>query len=132
MLRFSLIILILASGGCASPHPTLTLSHNVDVPKKYRAGNFSEEHPGFSEGNSTIERYVNAYERGFQIAVQEYAKDINFHDPNPFIMSGWVEETEGGPAGYAAATQAIEKLIRTYGKHKVSMYLQQFREPDEK
>jgi hypothetical protein len=33
----------------------------------FRGGNFSEAHPGFSEGNSTIERYVNAYERGFQL-----------------------------------------------------------------
>jgi hypothetical protein len=84
------------------------------------------------EGNSTIERYCNAYERGFRIAVQQYAKDINFDDPNPFIMSGWVEETDGGPAGYGAATERIEELIRVFGKKRVSEYLQQFREAEEK
>jgi len=84
------------------------------------------------EGNSTVERYVNAYERGFQIAVQRYAKDINFDDPNPFIMSGWVEETDGGPAGYCAGTERIEELIRVFGKKRVSEYLQPFREAEEK
>jgi hypothetical protein len=133
MLRYALIFWALAVGGCANTPPTpLTLSHDVDVPRKYRAGNFSEEHPGYDEGNSSVERYVNAYEQGFQAAVQEHVKNINFQrTTNFFIMSGWVEETDGGPAGYGAATDRIEELIRVYGKQKVSAYLQQFKEPED-
>jgi hypothetical protein len=132
MSRYAFIFLVLVACGCASPQPNLTLAHNVEVPKMYRAGNFSEEHPSYDEGNSSIERYVNAYERGFETAVQEYAKDINFNDPNPFIMNGWVEETDGGPAGYGEARERIEDFIRVYGKQRVSEYLQQFRLPKEK
>ena len=132
MLRYALIVLVFAVCGCASTRPQLTLAHNVDVPKDFRAGNFSEEHPGYDEFNCTIERYVDAYERGWLITVQRYAKDINFDDPSPLVMSGWGEEAAGGGAGYVAARDRIEELIRLYGKQKVSEYLQQFKLPDEK
>lgn len=96
------------------------------MPKEYRSGNFSEEHPGFSEGNSTIERYANAYERGWLIAVENYAENIDFDDPSPLVMSGWPEEALGGGVGYADGRDRIEKLIRKFGKEKVSTCLRQY------
>ena len=132
MLRYVSILVVVAACGCAGPRAGLSLAHNIDVPKEFRAGNFSQEHPGFSEGNSTIERYVNAYERGWCIAVDNYAKDIDFSDPSALVMSGWGEEAAGGADGYTAARDRIEELIRVYGKQKVSSYLQQFRIPDDK
>jgi hypothetical protein len=131
MLRYAFIFLVLAVCGCASTQQNLTLAHNIDVPKNYRAGNFSEEHPGYSEGNSTIERYVNAYERGWRYAVQRYANDINFEDPSPVSGIGWMEEVEGFSDGYYAAYKRIDQLIRVYGNRRISEYLQQFRLPDE-
>lgn len=116
----------LLMAGCAT-HQTLTLSHTVNVPKEFRAGNFSQEHPGYSEGNCAVERYVNAYERGWITAVERYANDINLDDPSTLPWSGWVEETEGGSTGYADARDRIQMLIQVYGKEKVSSYLQQFR-----
>ncbi|HEU6447185.1 MAG TPA: hypothetical protein VFV23_01950 [Verrucomicrobiae bacterium] len=112
--------------GCAT-HQALTLSHNVNVPKEFRAGNFSEEHPGFIEGNSTVERYVNAYERGWVLAVERFADNIDFDDPSPFVMSGWPEESFGGDSGYSDGCARIRSLIEIYGEQKVSDYLQQFR-----
>jgi hypothetical protein len=117
---------ILCMQGCAT-HQALTLAHNVNVPKEYRSGNFSEEHPGYDEFNSTIDRYVDAYERGWNFAVQRYAADINFKDPDPVTGIGWMEEVEGYSAGYYDGRDRIESLIRAYGKSKVSAYLQQFR-----
>ena len=96
MLRCVFIGWALALCGCTELQPALNLAHDVDVPQHYRAGNFSEEHPGFFEGNSTVERYVSAYERGWWIAVQNYANDINFCDPSALAMNGWPEEALGG------------------------------------
>jgi len=132
MLRFAIIVLAFVAYGCASTRPQLSLAHDVNVPKECRAGNFSQEHPGYDQFNCTIARYVEAYERGWWIMVQNYAKDINFDDPSPLVMSGWVEEAKGGGEGAAGARDKIEKLIHVYGKQKVSEYLRQFRQPDEK
>jgi hypothetical protein len=129
MLRYLSILMVAATWGCVSQKPALSLAHDIDVPSEFRAGNFSAEHPGFSEGNSTIERYVDAYERGWSIAVDRYANDINFSDPSALPMSGWFEEAAGGADGYGAGRDHIEDLIRTHGKQKVSAYLQQFRVP---
>ncbi len=112
--------------GCAT-HQALTLAHEVNVPKEYRSGNFSDEHPGWDEGNSTIERYVNAYERGWSYAVQRFTRNIDLDDPSTLPGSGWIEEVDGYSAGYADGRDRIEMLIHTYGKQKVSTYLQQFR-----
>jgi hypothetical protein len=108
----------------------LTLAHNIDVPKEYRAGNFSQEHPGYFAANSTIERYVDAYERGWLIAVQRYAKNINFDDPSPLQMNGWPEEVVGAEAGYAASRDRIESLIQIHGEQKVSELLNEYHLPD--
>ena len=112
--------------GCAT-HQTLTLAHNVNVPKEFRSGNFSDEHPGYDEFNSTIERYVDAYERGWACCVARYASNINLEDPSLPGGSGWPEEAYGYSAGYGEARERIESLISMYGKKKVSAYLQQFR-----
>jgi hypothetical protein len=132
MSRFVFIVLALVACGCASTRPPLTLAHNVEVPKEFRAGSFSKDHPFYMEGNSTVERYVMAYEHGWAECVQRFAKNINFDDPSPYIFGGWVEEQAGGGAGYSAAWDRIHDLIRIYGKQKVSDYLQQFKLPDEK
>lgn len=123
-----LCFLALCLQGCAT-HQELTLAHKVKVPEEFRAGNFSGNHPGYSEGNSTVERYVNAYERGWALAVKRFANDIDFADPSPFVMSGWAEETEGGDSGYSDGCQRIRSLIEIHGKQKVSAWLQQF-EPE--
>jgi hypothetical protein len=131
-LPFALIILVLAVCGCASSRQQLTLAHDVEVPKDFRAGSFSKDHPFYMEGDSTVERYVMAYEHGWAECVQRFAKNINFDDPSPFIFGGWVEEQAGGSDGYWAARDRIEQLIRIYGEQKVSDYLQQFKLPEEK
>ena len=121
-----LFVIALCAQSCATHPSELTLAHEVKVPKAFRAGNFSRDHPGYSEGNSTIERYVNAYERGWALAVERFANNIDFDDPSPFVMSGWVEETDGGDTGYADGCSRIRSLIDSFGKQKVSTYLQQF------
>lgn len=130
-LPFAFVILVLAVCGCASTRQQLTLAHDVNVPKQYRAGNFSQEHPDYDEGNSTVERYVMAYEHGWAECAQRFAQNIDFDDPSQFIFGGWVEEQAGGAAGYCDARNRIYDLIRIYGKQKVSDYLQQFKLPDE-
>jgi len=119
---------LLSAARCQPVKPALSLAHDIDVPKKYRAGRFSAEHPRPGDGESAIERYVNAYERGWMTAVGNYMNDINHGKPLWFPVSGWPEEVAGGTDGYAAATERIDKLIRTYGKQQVSDYLQQFRD----
>ena len=122
----ALFIALLCFQGCAT-RQELTLSHEVNVPREFRLGNFSEEHPGYEANNSAVERYVWGYERGWALAAARYANDINFDDPSPAIIGGWVEEQAGGAAGYTDARDRIELLIRLYGKQKVSSYLQEFR-----
>jgi hypothetical protein len=124
--RFIPFIVALCLSGCAT-QPGLTLEHNVNVPKEFRSGNFSDEHPGYDEGNSAIERYANAYERGWAYCAARYANNIDLEDPSLPPGSGWVEEAYGFSAGYGDARDRIELLIRTYGKKKVSAYLQPFR-----
>lgn len=132
-LRLLLLAIPLCLQGCAT-RQQLTLAHDVNVPKQYRTGNFSDEHPGYDEGNSAVERYVNAYERGWSYAVQRFATNIDLDDPSSLPGSGWIEEVDGYTAGYADGRDRIELLIPIYGKQKVSAYLQQFRPefPDEK
>ncbi len=125
-------ISILVALGCASTRPQLTLAHDIDVPTEYRSGNFSEAHPGYMSGNSAIERYVNAYERGWLIAVQRYAKDIDYEDASPFHMNGWIEEVVGGQTGYADAKYRIIQLIQHFGKARVSELLNKWALPEEK
>lgn len=125
-LGFAVLAFLFFNCGCAT-HQALTLAHDVNVPKEFRSGSFSDEHPDYWEGNSAVERYVDAYERGWLIAVKRYADDINFDDPSPLVMSGWVEEAAGGGAGYGAGCERITRLIEIYGKQKVSAYLEQFR-----
>ena len=122
-------LLLLGPGlqGCAMHH-ALTLAHDVNVPIQFRSGNFSEQHPGFDPGNSTIERYVDAYERGWAYCVRRYADNINFDDPSPVAGIGWIEEVDGFSAGYYDARDRIGSLIHTYGKERVSLYLQQYRD----
>lgn len=133
LLRFAVVVLIaLVAAGCrstdnASTRPKLTLTHNIQIPKEWSAGS---ENPGMPDCG-TAERYVSAYDRGWWIAVQRYAEDINFDDPSPLVMNGWAEEAYGGQVGYGSALDRIEELIRVYGKQRVSEYLQQFRQPDE-
>lgn len=83
-------------------------------------------------GNSTIERYVNAYERGWLIAIQRYARDINYEDTFPFHMNGWIEEVVGGQTGYADAKERIMHLLQHFGKDAVSDLLNEFVLPEEK
>jgi len=128
MHRLAFIIWALAACGCANTKPSLTLAHSIKIPKEWSAGSEDASFPDFG----VAERYVSAYDRGWWIAVQQYAKDINYDDPSPFVMNGWPEESYGGPAGYGSACERIDELIRVYGKQKVSEYLQQFRVPDEK
>jgi hypothetical protein len=112
--------------GCAT-RDDLTLQHDVNVPKEFRSGNYSDEHSGYDQGNSTVERYVDAYERGWTYCVERFADNINLDDPSLPPGSGWPEEAYGFSAGYADARDRIESLIRIHGKMKVSAYLQQFR-----
>ncbi len=128
MIRPASIILALAACGCANTKPSLTLAHNIEIPKEWSAGSEDANFPDFG----VAERYVSAYDRGWWIAVQRYAEDISFDDPSPLVMSGWPEEAYGGQVGYGSACERIEELIRVYGKQRVSEYLQQFRSPDEK
>ncbi|SRR6266498_5115610 len=132
MTRCLLTILALVACGCASTREKLTLVHDVEVPREYRSGNFSKDHPGYMAGNSAIERYVDAYERGWLIAVQRYAKNIEFDDPSPLQMNGWQEEVVGAESGYTDGRDRIESLIRSYGKQKVSDLLNQYALPEEK
>jgi hypothetical protein len=132
MLRFAVIVLTFVACGCVSTREKLTLSHEVEVPSEYRSGNFFNDHPGYMVGNSTIERYVDAYERGWSIAVQRYAKNIEFDDPSPLGMSGWMEEVVGGDSGYSDGREWIQVLIRSYGKQKVSDLLNQYALPEDK
>jgi hypothetical protein len=132
MLRYLVIFLVFTACGCTSTQQKLTLAHHIDVPMAYRSGNFSPEHPSYMAGNSTIERYVNAYERGWLIAVQRYAKNIDFDDPSPLQMNGWQEEVVGAEAGYQEARDRIESLIHRYGKQKVSELLNEWELPEEK
>lgn len=125
--RFYFVILLWALCGCASTRPKLTLAHDIQIPKEWRAGSENAAFPDFG----TAERYVGAYDRGWWIMVQNYAKDINFDDPSPLVMSGWPEEAAGGDDGYVAAGDRIEELIRVYGKQQVSEYLRQFKSSDE-
>lgn len=122
-----LLGLALVLSGCASTRPPLTLAHNIQIPKEWSAGS---ENPGMPDCG-TAERYVSAYDRGWWIMVQNFATDINFDDPSPFVMSGWAEEAAGAQAGYATARDRIKELIRIYGKPRVSEYLRQFKLPDE-
>ncbi len=122
-----LFAIALCVQSCATHSSELTLAHDVNVPKEFRAGNFSVEHPGFIEGNSTVERYVNAYERGWALAVERFANNIDFDDPSPFVMSGWAEESNGGDAGFSDGCTRVRFLIDSFGKQKVSGCLQQFR-----
>jgi hypothetical protein len=128
MWRFTFIVLAFVAGGCASTHPSLTLAHNIQIPKEWSAGSEDAGFPDFG----VAERYVSAYDRGWWIMVQNYVKDINFDDPSPIVMSGWPEEASGGDDGYVAARDRIEELIRVYGKQRVSEYLRQFKLPDER
>ncbi len=128
MLHLALIVLFFGACGCASRRPSLSLAHNIQIPKECSAGSEDAAFPDFG----VAERYVSAYDRGWWIGVQRYVEDIDFDDPSPLAMSGWPEEAYGGGVGYVAARDRIEQLIRAYGKAKVSEYLQQFRLPDEK
>jgi hypothetical protein len=128
MSRFAFIVLVFAVCGCASTRPSLSLAHDIQIPKKWSAGSENAGFPDFG----VAERYISAYDRGWWIMVQNYVKDINFDDPSPLAMSGWPEESYGGDHGYVAARARIEELIRVYGKQRVSEYLQQFKLADEK
>jgi hypothetical protein len=110
-MRYVLTILALVACGCVSTRQQLTLAHDIEVPREYRSGNFSKEHPSYMAGNSTIERYVDAYERGWLIAVQRYAKNIEFDDPSPLQMNGWQEEVVGAGSGYRDGRDRIKRLI---------------------
>jgi hypothetical protein len=112
------------------PSVQLTLAHVINVPKEWRVG---ADDPGFPDV-SPIARYVAGYDIGWWLAVERYRKNIDFDDPSPVIVGGWVDEQAGGGAGYSDARDRIEQLIHTFGKQKVSEYLQQFQRefPDEK
>src|SRR3954453_21966822 len=100
----------------------------IAIPKRWSAGS---NDPAFSDFG-VAERYVSAYDRGWWIAVQERANNIDFQDTCQFVMNGWAEESYGGSEGYWGACDKIDKLVRVYGKQRVSEYLQQFKLPDEK
>ena len=98
----------------------------IHVPKEWRAG---KEGPG--PGESSIGFYVGGYDIGWWEAVERYRKDIDVDDPSLLCVGGWPEEQAGGCAGYSDARRRIEQLIRTFGKQKVSEYLQQFKVGDD-
>ncbi len=134
MLRNAFIILVLALCGCASTRPELSLAyplaHDVDVPKQYRSGNFSKEHPYYMAGDSAIERYVSAYERGWWSCVRKYAHDIKHRDQAADSAGlGWPEEADGWTDGFLAASDRIQSLISRFGEEKVTEYLVQFDAP---
>jgi hypothetical protein len=54
-------------------------------------------------------------------------EDIEFDDPSPLVMSGWPEEAAGGADGYYYARERMERLIRSFGKQRVSEYIHQFK-----
>jgi hypothetical protein len=95
MLHVVFILLVFAVCGCAGTRPDLTLAHDIQIPKEWRAGGGNAAFPDFG----SAERYVGAYDRGWWIMVQNYAKDINFDDPSPLVMSGWPEEAAGADDG---------------------------------
>ena len=134
MLRYTIILLFIIAVGCSSTNQELTLAHDVGVPKEYRSGNFSKEHPGYFTGynNCTIARYVDSYELGWLTAVQRHAKNIAYEDSSPFHMNGWEEEALGGVNGYNDACKRIRILIQVYGKKKVYELLNEWELPDEK
>ncbi|HTH45937.1 MAG TPA: hypothetical protein VMB21_00360 [Candidatus Limnocylindria bacterium] len=127
MKRYSSIFLIVAVCGCASTRPGLTLAHHIEIPKLWSAGGGSAS----SADPDPAGRYADAYERGWWTMVRRFAQDINYDDPSPLVMGGWIEEAEGGQTGYVEARDRIEELIRVYGKPRVSKYLRQLKRPEE-
>ncbi|HTD67456.1 MAG TPA: hypothetical protein VK846_13090 [Candidatus Limnocylindria bacterium] len=127
MRHITFILLALALNGCVRTRPELTLAHHIRLPKEWSAGSNDPVFPDLG----MAERYVSAYDRGWWIAVQNYAKDIDFNDPSALMMNGWAEEAYGGAVGYSEGRDRVERLIRAFGRQKVSEYLQQFKLPDE-
>jgi len=121
------VVLVLLLAGCASHRPELSLAHDVGVPQAHRRGNFSPEHPGYMAGNSAIERYVNAYERGWWACVRKYGHDIRYQlQPADAAGLGWPEEADGWSDGFTAASNRIQNLIANFGEQRVTTYLAQF------
>ena len=111
-------------GGCASKPPTLSLAHQVDVPPSWRSG---RDTPG-SWGESDIERYVDAFERGWWSCIELYARNIDFDSKEISFGSGWPSECEGWQAGVWDAAARIRQLVGTFGRERISEYLIQFRD----
>ena len=126
MWRYSLVIIVVTVCGCLNTKQRLTLAHDVDVPKAFRSGSFSKDHPFYFQDGSdcTIARYVLSYEYGWIAAVECFSTNINFDaELNPLRMNGWEEEAVGAANGFDDASRRIESLIRAYGKQKVSEFL---------
>lgn len=127
MLRWFALVPVALIAGCAmQPSKELSLAHAIDVPKQYQQG--ADAPP---PGLSPIERYVSGYDIGWWAAVGKYRQDIDFCDPSQIVVGGWPDEQIGGCQGYYDARIRIETLIQTFGKQRVSLYLQQFQVGDD-
>jgi hypothetical protein len=116
-MRALLLLLLLAFGGCAAvpreDSPVSLLSHDVSVPRRYRAG---DAWPGF---DGDAKRYVSFYEAGWWDCVAQLAKDIDYRPTvSDRAANGWPCEVDGCWDGYTAAEVRVATLIRRYGKKK--------------
>lgn len=125
MSRILLLSVVLVASGCASRHQQrLSLAHQISVPHEWSSGKGIPGPPG----NSDIERYIDAYERGWWAVIREYAKDIDYDPPcDIWTSSGWPAATCGWERGTGDAIIRIEQLIGALGKQKGSEYLSQFK-----
>ncbi|MEO8427280.1 MAG: hypothetical protein ABI651_09240 [Verrucomicrobiota bacterium] len=129
MWRIVLLSVVLMSGGCAfrPPHERqLSLGHQVSVPPMWTSGRATPGPPG----DNDLQRYVDAYERGWWTVVQEYVKSIDYYRPPLDLRtsSGWPAATYGWERGVGDASIRIKRLIDAFGKQKVSAYLSEFKD----
>ncbi len=105
--------LLLSVAGCSTV--ALSLEHKIEVPAAYSSPAPTEA------GVSPMQRYVDAYERGWWNCVAARIKALD--DPCRNVAVGWPSEVFGYADGSMAADERVKQLLKSFGKDKTHSYL---------
>ena len=114
LLTTLICVLILFVEGC-SPI-ALSVEHNIDIPLAYSSAEPTEA------GVAPLERYRDAYERGWWSCIAEKIRVLDEPCRN-ISASRWHSEVFGYADGSTAADGRVKQLVESYGKDRTLSYL---------